>query len=103
MLCSLKTPKSYQIKYDISDSPVVKLFISGSDVKKMVEGSESMLKLTHRNIQLNGIYRLAAEIKSVDLLQHHSCILWSDFSYQMFPYVLLINLAMRFGEKLGVV
>ena len=65
MLCSLKTPKVYQIKQDLSDFPMVRLFVSGSDIKKMAEGSETMLKMTHRNIQLNGIYRLAAEIKSV--------------------------------------
>ena len=65
MLCSLRTPKIYQIKPNIEESPVVRLFVSGSDIKKMVEGSESMLKLTNRNIQLNGIYKLTAEIKSV--------------------------------------
>jgi hypothetical protein len=65
MLCSLKTPKLYQVQEEVGESPVVRLFVSGSDIKKMVEGSETMLKLAHRNIQLNGIYRLAAEIKSV--------------------------------------
>jgi len=65
MLCSLKTPQLYEFKQELTDSPVVRLFLSGSDIKKMTEGSESMQKMAHRNIQLNGIYRLAAEIKSV--------------------------------------
>jgi hypothetical protein len=65
MLCSLRSPKIYQIKPELSESPLVRLFVSGSDIKKMVEGSDSMLRLTNRNIQLNGIYKVTAEIKSV--------------------------------------
>lgn len=33
MLCSLKTPKVYKIKPEIADSPVVRLFVSGSEIK----------------------------------------------------------------------
>lgn len=39
MLCSLKTPKVYQIKHDLADIPIVRLFVSGADIKKLVEGS----------------------------------------------------------------
>ena len=39
MLCSVKTPKGYHLKQDLTDNSVVKLFVSGSDIKKMAEGS----------------------------------------------------------------
>lgn len=30
MLCSVKTPKMYQMKHEITDSPIVRLFVAGS-------------------------------------------------------------------------
>jgi hypothetical protein len=42
------------------DSPIYRLFVSGSDIKQMGESSESIFRLTDRNIQLNGIYKLKA-------------------------------------------
>lgn len=58
-----------------TESPVFKLYVSGSDIKRMGEGSKAILSLATKNIQLNGIYRLDAEIKSVELITHHSCLI----------------------------
>lgn len=88
MLCSLKIPKVYQIKPEITDSPVVRLFVSGAEIKELVSTSGPWMNLLDRKIQLNGIYKLSAEIKSVDLVTHHQCLLWSVFSYQSSHYPL---------------
>jgi hypothetical protein len=74
MLCSLRSPDTYQIKAELADSPIVRLFVLGSEIKDLMERSESLFRLSDRNIQLNGIYRLTAEIKSVDLVSHHNCL-----------------------------
>lgn len=75
MLCSVKTPEMYQMKPEITDSPIVRLFVAGSEIKDLISRSNPLMSLLDRQIQLNGIYRLSAEIKSVDLVSHHKCIL----------------------------
>lgn len=60
MLCSLKTPKVYKIKPEIADSPVVRLFVSGSEIKQLASSKGPWTNLLDRNVQLNGIYKLAA-------------------------------------------
>ena len=75
MLCSLRMPKSYEISPEITETPLVKLFVLGSEIKELVEHSGSWTNLRDRNIQLNGIYRLSAEIKNVELVSHHNCLL----------------------------
>ena len=74
-LCSLRVPKAYEISPELTETPLVRLFVLGSEIKELVERSGSWMSLRDRNIQLNGIYKLSAEIKSVDLVSHHNCLL----------------------------
>ena len=75
MLCSLRVPKSYEIAPELTETPLVKLFVLGSEIKELVERTGSWMSIRDRNIQLNGIYRLSAEINSVELVSHHNCLL----------------------------
>lgn len=75
MLCSLRFPKAYEITPELTESPLVPLFVLGSEIKELVSKSGSWLSMRDRNIQLNGIYKLSAEIKSVELVSHHNCLL----------------------------
>lgn len=41
----------------------------------MLTSSGALRRLLDKNIQLNGIYQLSAEIKGADLVPHHNCLL----------------------------
>lgn len=73
LVCSLKMPKAYPVTPELTDSPLVRLFVLGSEIKEML--TPSLRALTDSNIQLNGIYRIDAEVKNVDLVPHHNCLL----------------------------
>jgi hypothetical protein len=75
LVCSYKTPKVYSLSDGLKASPLVKMFILGSEVKQMLTTSSGLQRYIDKKIQLNGIYRLSAEIRSVDLVTQHNCLL----------------------------
>jgi hypothetical protein len=60
LVCSYKTPKVYSLSDGLNTSPLVKMFILGSEVKQMLTTSSGLQRYIDKNIQLNGIYRLSA-------------------------------------------
>lgn len=74
-MCSYKTPKVYTLRAELNNSPLVKIFLLGSEIKEMLTSSGALRRLLDKNIQLNGIYQLSAEIKGADLVPHHNCLL----------------------------
>jgi hypothetical protein len=56
-------------------STFVKLFLMGAEIKEMITANSPIKKFIEANLQLNGIYRINAEVKQVELISHHNCLL----------------------------
>lgn len=57
----------------------------GAEIKEMITANSPIKKFIEANLQLNGIYRINAEVKQVELISHHNCLLWSsEFYHHMF-------------------
>ena len=74
-VCTFQSPRYYDMKPQITQVPLVKLFVLGSQIKDMLNTSSNYSNFIDKNIQLNGIYRINAQLKSVDLVTHHNCLL----------------------------
>lgn len=76
LLCSVRSPKPYPARtYDSFRSPLVRLYLLGSEIKDMVTSSHLLLPIIDKNIHSNSLYRIAAEIKDVSLVNDHNCLL----------------------------
>ena len=76
LLCSLRMPKPYHIKQSAHRTPLVRLYLLGSEIKDLITNFNLMIPLRdNENIEGNGIYEVLARIKEVNKVTNHNCLL----------------------------
>jgi hypothetical protein len=60
LLCTVRTSKAYESTMQKLRSPLVKLYLLGSEIKEMLTHSNLLIPIRDSNIQINGLYRVAA-------------------------------------------
>jgi hypothetical protein len=56
-------------------SPLVRLYLLGSEIKELISNFGLMVPVMDKNIQINGIYQVLAKIKEVNIVNNHNCLL----------------------------
>lgn len=75
LLCSFEHHKARPAPTAGEKSAFLRLFLMGAEIKEMVTANSPIKKFIESNLQLNGIYRIAAEVKQVELISTHNCLL----------------------------
>ena len=76
LLCHLRMPKPYNPSVPEYRTPLVRLYLLGSEIKDLISNFNLMIPIREEeSIQTNGIYQVLARIKEVNKVTNHNCLL----------------------------